>query len=266
MRAKPDHEQFEWASRFMELVLRAFRRIHLEYGPFSLGHPWLSTEAPERLNLGPGIELADELTVVAAIVQECLNSPLLMAAPPSTEPGRSGQRYWRIQRECRYDDETLRRADLVVTLYEDVGGRPQALHPPVHVEAKRLHYWTPDFETGTSTLGTKNTAASRVRDDICKLCDSVREGYGYLMIWDVWRGPNAPPGALGEEHLGTDNTPSHFAESLDDPRLRLREARWLPLSWRHQDSSSTFKGPPTVDRFLWIALIEILSLGSALSP
>ena len=67
-----------WAKYFMELALRAIRRVHYEYGLWSIGQHWLTNQSePLLLNMGYGIELADEPTVCAAIIQEYLNSPLV---------------------------------------------------------------------------------------------------------------------------------------------------------------------------------------------
>ena len=55
-----------WAKLFMEIVLRAIRRVHFDYG-MRVTTPASEMSAPKlrKLNRGTGIELADERIVCA---------------------------------------------------------------------------------------------------------------------------------------------------------------------------------------------------------
>ncbi len=69
-------KQYIWSDIFLELSLRAIRKLHIDYGIWGLGQSD-TIELRERLqsvNQGPGIELALETTVGAAIAQEFINS------------------------------------------------------------------------------------------------------------------------------------------------------------------------------------------------
>jgi hypothetical protein len=69
-------EEKPWVQVFLEIALRAIRRVHLEYGIWGGGRQWkMEGQRAAAINMGHGIELADERTVCAAISQEFMTSP-----------------------------------------------------------------------------------------------------------------------------------------------------------------------------------------------
>ena len=99
--AEKAHEEWPWALVFIEIALRAVRRVHYEYGRWGIGRPWrMDAEKSRRINMGAGVELADELTVCAAITQEFIGSPSV--AGRWVEAGNPTEWYFQIDREQRW--------------------------------------------------------------------------------------------------------------------------------------------------------------------
>ena len=72
-------KDYRWAKIFIEIALRAIRRVHYEYGVWGIGHNFVKDPYMAwRINMGMGIEVADEPGVCAAITQEFMNSPTVV--------------------------------------------------------------------------------------------------------------------------------------------------------------------------------------------
>src|SRR5262245_43113158 len=68
-------QEYPWVQVFLEVALRAIRRVHLEYEIWGAGRQWnTGPNQTALINMGPGVELADERAVCAAIVQEMMAS------------------------------------------------------------------------------------------------------------------------------------------------------------------------------------------------
>ena len=63
-----------WTRLFIEVALRALLRLHHDYALMSLPQRRSATTTVAALRTSPGVALADELTVCAAIYQEFLAS------------------------------------------------------------------------------------------------------------------------------------------------------------------------------------------------
>lgn len=252
-----------WWLVVMEAALRAMRRVHFEYGAWSVSQLWrdpASTPANLSLyNMGHGVELADELTVCAAITQELLGSQLCATVWPTAE-----QKYYIVKREIRCEstdpDETLV-VDLVIKRHGQDGAVPSL------IEAKRFRYWEMDISAGKHVPRKEN--ASAIIKDAEKLrrlksiefedndgkmkSFSGNECFKHLLFW-------------GDENVGESTGREERAElfgKLHDSSVSVHSMRWLPLEWtvpKIEYDSSTKKvigDELIVKRALWIAMAEV---------
>lgn len=240
---------YPWAERFAELALRAMRRIHYDYGAWHLGQQW-SPDAPELqgVNQGLGVAAADELTVCAAITQECITS---QGFSGSWQVGRQwagvveGLRYWSIDREQYYSSGE--RVDFCIKRLADRAA-PEKFDPetdaPCFIEAKRARRWStaslaqPDFVVGPRLLADIKADIEKLRREI-----QAREGKlcGHLLIWDLWASEK--------------DSPSDLLVSLADPAVLLHQVRWMPVAWPSESSQGD--SPPAVKTWLWLGLFEV---------
>src|SRR6266542_2797570 len=113
-------EDWKWAAVFIEIALRAVRRVHYEHGLWGIGRQWeMNRLKAQRINMGQGIELADERTVCAAITQEFMNSPSLTGLwTEEKDDGSEEQqeRYFTIDREKEYTDNS-KKVDIFIQKY-----------------------------------------------------------------------------------------------------------------------------------------------------
>jgi hypothetical protein len=240
-----------WAERFAELALRALRRVHYEYGAIHLGQQW-RVGAPKLsgVNQGIGVAAADELTVCAAIAQECLLSAGFSGSWVETSPTLEafpGRRFWRLDREQRYANSRERVDFLVKRIPENEGDAPlpQDNSRDCFIEAKRVRRWTtatymnPSFESTAPLIGG-------IEADIAKLKAEhiARPGkiFAHLLLWDI-----------SSKDDPNSSTPQSL---LLDPRLSClspHQVRWMPIEWLSADPFT----PPQVKSWLWIALMEL---------
>lgn len=71
--SNPGNSEKIWDKIFIELSLRALRKLHIDYGMWGLGQKEDESNF-DNINNGPGIELALETHVGAAITHEFINS------------------------------------------------------------------------------------------------------------------------------------------------------------------------------------------------
>lgn len=256
-----DRDEHKWASVFIEIALRAVRRIHYEYGLWGIGPQWdMSREKAARINTGLGIELAYETDVCAAITQEIMGSPAV-AGLWSEDAGNGTQKKWRyfmIDRETTYlSDGEKNRVDIFLQKFEPKGNKPGEelvlVPPPAFIEAKRARRWIADITTGEVT--SQRSQLSDIKADVKKLRDEIDHRakgngeriFGHVLVWGLYGR------SLGSDH------PVKFFKKLDG--VRLHALRWLPLDW-DRPSFGTLGNPklliPKVHRALWIGLAEVL--------
>jgi hypothetical protein len=253
-------DEWKWASVFIEVALRAVRRVHYEYGLWGIGPQWkMDRQLAERINLGPGIELALETSVCAAITQEFIGSPSLSGL--WVEQGPDGKpdhelRYFMIEREKEY--RFLEgKADLFMQKFTPKDGKlGEELVPavfPSFIEAKRARLWTADIKSGQAADG--GSQISGVKADVAKLreeitgrrlnCPEADQIRGHVLVW----------GAYGGQH---GDHPLQFFRSVAG--VELHTLRWLPLTWKQpsrgelNDDKLTIPTPQTA---LWIGLAEV---------
>ena len=240
---KNDHK---WAKIFIEIVLRAMRRIHYEYGIWGIGRQWeMNRSKTNLINMGHGIELADERTICAAITLEFMNSPAVTGF--WVEKEKKEERYFTIDREYPYKSyKTNRKVDIFIQKYLNKGrGKKLKLKEvpnPSFIEAKRMRIWYPDLKKGTAKPNG-NAQLPEIKKDINKLRKELkcREILCHLLVWGIYQKGNNK----------TDH-PDDFIKNLKDPNIELSQVRWLPIEWEHSDRMKVTKS-------LWIALAEVKS-------
>jgi hypothetical protein len=236
--------EYPWMKRFMEVALRALRRVHYDYQLWSLSQDWTSETDPTAYNTGPGIECADELTVCAAITQEFVHSAVTTGAYVAHDQHmnvKSGQRFYAIYREVPYPNAPSRKVDIAIDRVDPRTDR--AYGAPVFIEAKRAVLVGTKLAEGFT--GPPRLQLPEIREDIEKLrathsLPDERRVLPYLLVWGLH--PRAVVAA---------STPSSLEIAVNDRELRLRTERWCPIAWNSRKSS------PRTDQFLWIALFEV---------
>jgi hypothetical protein len=258
-----------WRKAFMEIALRAFRKLHIESGAWGLGQSSNLTPNWENLNIGHGVELALETTVCAAISQEFINSPFTNGF--YLKPNDSKERRYEIDREVTICGK---RIDLFINRYKKNSNETVFYKYPVIIEAKRAHYFTSDISKGErGRLIEKVEGYNGLKNDL-KMLREIRQkikskeyeitasGYEnqqldkklndvflYLLFWGI-----------SENVKGQDcgNEPFSIANKIENNLLKDGnfELKWMPLKWRYL-SNNEGSSYPEVSEWLWIMLIEV---------
>jgi hypothetical protein len=275
---KPERQPApKWQDVFIELALRAIRKVHYEHQVWSCGQ-WFSKDRNSGdANRGHGIETADERAVCSAVTQEFMSSQLAVG------PMGGQDRYWEINREKTYsypgtttDDHvstetrTVRSRTKTVDIwllrwYRKKDGTRTREHSTrnrdhycfeTFIEAKRAYHWKLNIAKGTIEEPTVN---SKILDAVEKLCQEMRHRrvstkfedrtiYCYLLIWGTCDFECA---ASDSRTRRGSRTPREFlSKILKDtnetfktpairPDLRLKKLRWLPLAWTHPNDEHT---------------------------
>ena len=181
-------EDRKWAAVFIEIVLRAIRRVHYEHGMWGVGRQWeMSRLKAKRLNMGQGVELADERTVCAAITQEFINSPSLTGLWVETieDADQKEERYFTIDREMKYTDKS-KKVDIFIQKYSlGNNNEPTRVSEPCFIEAKRARLWVPQIKDGTAERG--ELQLKEVREDVKKLREEMDKRsekiHCHVLVW-----------------------------------------------------------------------------------
>lgn len=251
-------QDWKWAAVFIEVALRAIRRVHYEHQMWGVGRQWqMNRLKARRLNMGQGVELADERMVCAAITQEFINSPSLTGL--WIEESRNGQRqeeerYFTINREMEYTNKT-KKVDIFIQKYVKKNGTDlKPVRNPSFIEAKRARRWVPDILDGTANR--EGLQHSAIQKDIEKLRyemmnrkpeDSIN---CHVLVWGLYTEKSK------EDH------PLKFFENFDDS-VKMHQLRWLPIEWTCpslQDIKDCKVEIPKVDAALWVALAQVYAL------
>ena len=257
--------EWPWATVFMEVVLRAMRRLHYEYGLWGIGPHWkMDRQRAGRINTGPGIELADERTVCAAITQEFIGSPALAGVWVENR-GDGGKenvfRRFEIDRETSYQSVLDTRVDLFVKKYIQRGDRLgddwQLVDLPSFIEAKRAYLCTPDITSGGSRRWERQQ--NKVADDVARLRNEIQHRK-HVSVSEQIRGHVLVWGVFGDEMYQAH--PQEFFGALE--LVELHALRWLPLRWEQPsrgnlDRAVSKLGIPPTDLALWIGLAEVVT-------
>jgi hypothetical protein len=256
LRSRGETKNYPWANRFMEVAIRSMKRVHLDQVIRSAGRPNSTTPTdPERLNVGLGVELADERLVCLEICKEFTfagsSTGYWVNDDQSADVAR-GQRLWEMHAEFPY-----RRASGCVDLcvWRNVvnasGATEKYDNTEVFIEAKRAVRWTTSIEAApTSERG--QSQVSEVRADVEKLLSemsarSQQDGklVGHVLVWGTTADQNP--------------SPAKFFEKLAHPQVEVYRSTWAPLATeaRSANGASWDEAPPRIARWLWATLAEI---------
>ena len=242
-------KDWKWATVFIEIALRAVRRVHYEYGIWGIGRQWeMNRLKAQLINMGHGIELTDEPTVCAAITQEFITSPSLTGLWVEEREGGTPdkeERYFTIDREKEYTDKS-KKVDIFIQKYKLVNNEPIPIEEPSFIEAKRARRWMADIKTGTANR--EDLQVQKIQDDITKLRHEMstrtEKIHCHLLVWGLYR-----------EDWQKDH-PLAFFENFDC-NVKMHQLRWLPVKWdspQIHDLQTGIVEIPMVDTALWIAL------------
>lgn len=253
----------KWPELMIELSLRAMRRLHFEYGIWGVGKQGQKTPPkPQQLNCGPGIELADEREVCAAITLEFMNSQMTSGfdRPPTGKANEEqvSLSFYGLDREWPYDEASKKQGR---PLSADITFRRIRYSPAnsnefqrVVIEAKRFQRVSP-VKTSQGQNGDVNYGPPQfdgIKEDIEKLFEKNKlakeKFFAHVLVWGIW------PIPTGEKDSVVD-----LLKKCRPPErsLRLHQLRWHPLDPGPPSPGSQLSDPTSVERWLWIALMEV---------
>ena len=258
-------EERKWISVFLEVALRAIRRVHLEYGIWGAGRQWkMGRDRTPLINMGYGIELVDERVVCAAITQEFMTSPAVSGL--WHEEGEKDElRFFGITREEKYESSGQQsrpeRVDLVIEKYEPGSEeRLEVLKPRSFIEAKRARLWQVNLASGDVKPGQPQITEicqdieKLQREQTTKLNKKKETIYIHLLFWGIYEEDSNGARATFADH------PREFFETIKDRSKASLEGsyvRWLPTRWDNPSEENPETRWPMVRRGVWIALAEI---------
>jgi hypothetical protein len=235
-----------WLSVFLELAVRALRRLNYEFAPWTMGQS-LHIDVTDKLgmiNSSDGLKYVLETEVCSAITLEFMHSGF-------TNGGWifGNSRRYAVDREIEIDGK---RIDLFVNRYEiNDKGEKKYSADPVLIEAKRVKYFIPNLKEGE---GRGSDNYDKITDDITKLKTARAfikdkgkiKGYEkfdfnsvfiYVMFWGLTDNPRE----LREE----------IVKELECPEKDLENCniRFFPTKW---DQSG-----PEITEWGWVCLYEI---------
>lgn len=268
-------QQIPWVEAFIEIAMRAIRRVHHDHILWSLSQNPNVKTGVSLLNQGQGIELAEENHVCAAISQEFIASRFTKNFIVEDDVGKKAKgqkksnqfRYYVLHREIK---EGNKKIDFVSQrLYPGLKVSP---YKKTFIEAKRVRIYSSKADGEKPTPGSPQYGG--IAKDI-KALEIIAKKYRgkkitvprtYILLWSIVNKASKK-----------DSTPEKFLENLNKskskhcknlPKLHLRETRWLPLSWTDpeaasesaDDAKSANRVAPLenirVSKALWISLIE----------
>jgi hypothetical protein len=237
-----------WNKAFIELALRAMRKLHIKYGVWGVGQSVESKMDFKKLNQGPGIEIAEEKEVCAAISQEFISSRFTNGVNLNGEA-----RYYELNREVHFKnaDGSSEFLDLFIDRFKPDQNR--FYRYPVFIEAKRYRRYKPNIVTGKISKPDDNfddikadikfLESKKVSNDYrlpkSKYDGELRGSFTYVLLWDKIDIKKYKKGKLIED-IKTNIGLSTSNDSI--------EIGWLPLTW-----TDDLK----IENWLWVALIEI---------
>jgi hypothetical protein len=240
-------KKFIWDKIFLELSLRATRKIHIDYGMWGVGQLSGNLDKRlEKLNHGPGIELALETTVGAAITQEFINSPLTNGLYHNDD-----YKHYEIDREMTFEStgdkfsggKSKKRVDIIIDRYKYKDSKPEYFAKPSIIELKRAHKFKPDITNGTAGNRLKNVKSIiKDLDDLVllnklhsekklktklKYYGQVETFFLYSLFWGTTNGKSGSPTKIVDEIKKTHNGreqikyfPLYWADNIDKPEIK----------------------------------------------
>ncbi len=244
-----------WTRQFADICLRALLRVHLDYLDWSASQHFGRESVGSPLLTGPGLALADELTVCAAITREFMTSRTVFGAWVDAQPGvAGGQRYFRINREVKYPPNAHSSKESVDMVVERLDASQGAASPspwrPVYIEAKRAYCRTTKLRDGEPIVSSSQR--SKIKEDI----DALRRignrlpittvtPRGYILVWNV----------TGSSPKNSNATPAQYFKTFDQNVL-VWQTRFAPLC-AEVGLAAAADTPTKVARWLWLVLAEV---------
>lgn len=254
-KASCSDDDFVWNKIFFEIAIRAIRQVHVKYGMWGLGQEPKDETDFTLLNQGPGIEVALETEVCAAITQEFINSRFTNGLFE-----KNHNRHYEIDREVKYylSKRSYHQIDLFVNKFKTEDGLKYYKFPAI-IQVKRAHYYTPEIATGN--LNSFQTNWKAIRSDIralrqirkleltpdrAKYFEKIENHFLYILFWGVFPIPEKKYEATSQGDVKTYIKKQLRTRPLKENDIYLK---WIPLTWDGD------KG--TVTKWLWVAMIEI---------
>jgi hypothetical protein len=243
-----------WNKVFIEIALRAIRKLHIDYSPWGFGQEYPDDNIFNRINQGPSIEVAPEIAVCAAISQEFIYSRFTNGPYFENE-----HRFYEIQREVRFQRKSFGKtgliADLFLDRYKFKNSELLYYKFPAIIQAKRAHYFTPSIASGN--LNPIENQWKNIKQDIIKLIElkkitdynislkkyngNLKGAFLYTLFW----------GISENNEFGAEEFPDVIIKKLDNDLVHKEnlEIRWFPLAWNNITLS--------VIKWFWLVLLEI---------
>lgn len=244
----------------MQSAVRAIRDVHFSHGVWSAGAQWHENRpSPDAVNVGLGIELADERAVAARLSTEFVSSAsrgYFVKADSCEVAADAGRRYWTIQREKVEEDDTKKSVDVVIRrkrMTDDYAqGKVKVDPPPAFIECKRYRTRKiTDLVSGTADAAKQNIEG--FKNDAEKLRKHAKDSYACWLVWGT---------SGGDDHA--DDSPIACLDKLASiisttESVLLLAAEWIPLGWSVEDPTAQLTSAKlTVTRACWVALFELV--------
>ena len=262
-----------WNIIFIELALRAMRRLHREYGVWGTGQATAidNKERIAKLNTGAGIELADERDVAAAINQEFINSPFTNGSVIDDQDRR-----YEILREVDFESKQenandgmkKKYVDMVITRYSQKNGKIDYKYPSVLLELKRVPRFKPNTLTGEAEDSDLTVAINAVVEDLKRLNQinkrkksspsKLKSEAASHLITESGKKPFITCtffwGTMeaNQSETSLKKAINELKEEFDNTKAMEPLIRYMPLTWDGNDKQDK----PKVTKWLWLCLYE----------
>ena len=264
-------ERARWTEPFMELALRAIRKVHHDHLLWSINQNIDLDTDFSRINMGNGIELADERLVCAAISQELISSRHSTGVyfeSSKTKGSENARRYYKLEREVKVPGG--KQSIDLISQRMDPADPNGDIYKKSLIEAKRGRKRKARYDGKEAKPG--NYQYNAVAIDIFKLIDN-RMGFKvnnenpnmYVLVWDAVSYSETEKTAYTflkevKEKLITIDSARTSDEGHDRKigkiTLLMRDVKWLPLSWIDPEKDSELLNL-NVQSALWLMLVEI---------
>jgi hypothetical protein len=235
-----------WLKVFLELAVRALRRLNYEFAPWTIGQSSHAdiTNKLGMINSSDGLKYVLETEVCTGITLEFMHSGF-------TNGGWifDDSRRYSVDREITIDSK---RVDLFVNRYtiNDTGEKSYSANP-VLIEAKRVKYFIPDLKEGEGR-GFDNY--DKITEDINKLKEvrSFIQNNGKIRGYDKFNFDNP---FIYVMFWGLTDKPkelrTEIMKELECPEKDLENCniRFFPTKWEQSG--------PEITEWGWVCLFEI---------
>jgi hypothetical protein len=249
-----------WRKVFLEITLRAMRKVHLSHAPWELGKVLITEDDLPKLNDGYGVLLALETTVASEISNEFIYSSFTSGMKFQYKNEEPKPKYYEIQREKQFTyknkklfkgidgDINTKQVDLVLRRWDE---QKQIHNTLIIMELKRYNLYSFDISTGRVT--PKGSNINEIKRDLKNL-GVFKDKWEILKVKDYSEHTTCTPYMLiwGEANMNqAQSLLSDFKTNfnIEDTKVYIK---WMPLTIVEMTRTQ-----PIVTEWLWIALLEI---------